>query len=61
MRKDNYVVGYKQTNHPVFGKEENGRDWVYPITLTKAKKEIRTFSDKGAKIFKLVEIVEDKV
>ena len=62
MRKHNYLVGYQGEGQCVYGKEEEGRGFVDPLTLLQAKrlvKKIVTLTRRGkikSVVYKLVEI-----
>lgn len=55
MRKDRYVVGYRAADNCVYGKEPPHQN-ISPMTLARARRELRDLTQKGATIFKLVPV-----
>lgn len=58
MTKNKYLVGYGRDFDCVYGQEvEHMSKYTHPMTIIEARKYVKGFmKDKGAKIFKLVEV-----
>lgn len=65
MRKDRYVVGYGGEGNVIYGKYHTevgnrkckaNEDYAQPMTEFQAKRALKKMPNKGAKIFKLVEV-----
>ena len=59
MRKHNYVVGYRGEGQCVYGERDEEihySNWTGPLTLMEAKIRVGELRNKGAVVYKLVEV-----
>ena len=61
MRKHNYVVGFSGENQCIYGKDKNNQaDYISPMTILQAIRELKSLAGDNKAIYKLVKIVPTK-